>query len=49
TPFPIDGIESNGIELTSASQQPTTSGERIGDRTTSNSIGEPTESIADKS
>ncbi|CAF1106189.1 unnamed protein product [Rotaria sordida] len=49
TPFPMDGIESNGVELTSASQQPTTSGERIGDRTTSNSIGEPTESIADKS
>ncbi|CAF3983864.1 unnamed protein product, partial [Rotaria sp. Silwood1] len=44
TPFPIDGIESNGGELISSSQQPTTSGERIVDRAISNSIGEPTDS-----
>ncbi|CAF4568536.1 unnamed protein product, partial [Rotaria sp. Silwood2] len=49
TPFPIDGLESNGGELTSLSQQPTVSGERTGDRATSNSIGEPTDSITDKS
>ncbi|CAF4014644.1 unnamed protein product, partial [Rotaria sp. Silwood1] len=42
-------IESNGCELISSSQQPTTSGERIVDRAISNSIGEPTDSTTDKS
>ena len=35
----------NGVELTASSQQPITSV----DRTTSNSAGEPAESVADKS
>lgn len=45
TPFPIDGMETNGVEVTSSSQQPITSV----DRTTSNSAGEPAESLTDKS
>ncbi|CAF3321831.1 unnamed protein product [Rotaria socialis] len=49
TPYTIDGIETNGGELASSSQQPMASAERAGDRATSNSIGEPTESIGDKS
>ena len=49
TPYPIDGIESNGGELTSSSQPPV-SVERSGDRATSNSAGEPADSvIGDKS
>lgn len=45
TPNPIDVAETNGVEVTSSSQQPIASA----DRATSNSLGEPAESIGDKS
>ena len=45
----VDGLEPIGTDLVSSSQQPTMAVDRSGDRTTSHSAGERTDSFGDKS
>lgn len=48
-PLVVDGLEPTGTDLVSSSQQPIMAADRSGDRTTSHSAGERTDSFGDKS